>query len=660
MKAILYITRNIFIPVIILAALFSVKGNAQQTRSLNGKQYVQSDSKWYQVEGGKHYEVNTSVITVKMKQDVSLSQANVLNNSQGAQVLRTNILGYTDFKIAIPGDVFQVTQNYINSGLVETAELNAFGEYVATANDTYYSNQWALNNTGQTGGTSDADMDAAEAWNITTGSSSVIVGILDSGTDWMHEDIGFGADTYQNVYLNPGEDAWSDSTNPSTGNNIDDDGNGLIDDWKGWDFYNNNNDSRGPYFHGTHVAGIVSAKTNNSKGIAGVAGGWNTQGARLLIAGVGDDYPDESILDDAILYAASKQAKIITMSLSVPQTSAIDAALASAYLTYGCFIDCAAGNTYGGAVTYPATNQYVVAVTATDHNDSWATYSSKGPEVALSAPGTSIYSTQPGNTYGYSSGTSFAAPQVAGAAALMLSKNSNLTPLQVRKTIEHTSEDKGASGRDDYYGWGRVNAYYALLAVVGPQNFRTTNPNNSNVSLAWDPIPASVLQHYEIERNINSWGWTLIATTTNTSYTDNEFQRNKTGDDFAQYRIRSKTIDNVYSLYSNILTVDGTSFWQQKRYPAAHEMPTEYYLSQNYPNPFNPSTIIRYALPKNSFVTLKIFDVLGKEIATLVNEEKAAGFYDVEFNASHLSSGIYFYRLIAPGVNETRKMLIAK
>lgn len=243
----------------------------------------------------------------------------------------------------------------------------------------------------------------------------------------------------------------------------------MIDDWKGWDFYNNNNDSRGPFYHGTHVAGIVSAETNNNLGIAGVAGGWNSQGARLLIAGVGDDYPDNSILDDAILYAAVKGAKIITMSLSVPQTAAIDAALSTAYNSYGCFIDCASGND-DASVAYPATNQYVVAVGATNDDDArcspsdWGVEngSNYGPELSVVAPGDNIYSTIIGNSYGYASGTSMAAPHVAGIVALLKSVNANLTPAQIKTILEQSAEDKGAAGRDDYYGYGRANAYKAV------------------------------------------------------------------------------------------------------------------------------------------------------------------------------------------------------
>jgi hypothetical protein len=227
----------------------------------------------------------------------------------------------------------------------------------------------------------------------------------------------------------------------------------------------------GKTIHGTLVAGIVGAKTNNGLGVAGVAGGWGAQGARLMILQVGDEAPDGSWLDDAILYAGSKGAKIIQLSLSVPQTAAIDAALAAVSLTYGCLVVGGAGNESGGAILYPATNPYVMAVTATDQNDNWATFSSKGPETSVAAPGANIYSTRPSNGYtNVYSGTSYAAPHVSGIAALNKLINPALTNTQNRDIIQQSADDKGAPGKDDYYGWGRANAYQSVMLTLGTLN----------------------------------------------------------------------------------------------------------------------------------------------------------------------------------------------
>ena len=433
--------------------------------------------------------------------------------------------------------------------------------------------------------------------------------------------------------------------------------------------------------HGTHVTGIIAAKANNNYGVAGLA-----NGCKILVVTISpiNGGTTAACMRAGTDYAAENGARVVNISQGLPASSTVENGID--HNDQVLFV-AGAGNNIG-SVKYPAaySSSYsnMIAVSATDHNDEFATlYSNYGPEINVSAPGghgktldpfdnryppgpDDIYSTFPNYSYGgttnfgYNWGTSMSTPIVSAIAGLMLSKNPNLTPLQIRSTIEHTVEDKGATGRGDYYGYGRVNAYYALLAVVGPQNFRTTNPNNSNVSLAWDPIPASALQHYELERNINGWGWTLIATTTSTSFSDNQFQRNNIGNDVVQYRIRSKTVDNLYSLYSNILNVSGTSYWQQDKKLTIQQLPSEFVLSQNHPNPFNPSTTINYQLPENSYVNIKVFDMIGREVATLVDEYKTVGYHTVQVDGSELSSGVYFYKMVAGKFVSARKFSLTK
>ncbi len=645
MKQSLRFTRNLISLLVAITLSLSLAIQAQSTRTLNSKKYVQSNGKWYQQEGSKQYEVNTSVITVKWKSSTTTSQKTAAISSQGAAVLRSNILGFVDLRVAIPGDVMQIVENISKSGLVESSELNTFGEYVATPNDPYYSSQWYLNQA------NDHDIDMPEAWDLSTGSSSVIVGILDSGTDWAHTDLD------GNIWTNSGEDAWSNPTYPDSGNHVDDDGNGLIDDWKGWDFFNNNNDSRGPFWHGTHVAGIVSAETNNGTGIAGIAGGWGgTSGAKMLVLGVGDYGPDGSILDDAILYAASKGVKVITMSLSVGQTTAIDNALATAYNTYGCFIDCAAGND-GDSVRYPATNQYVAAVSATDQNDNYTSWTNRGSQISVSAPGVDIYSTQLNNTYGYSSGTSFSAPIVAGIASLLYSVNSGLTNAQVKSIIELTAEDKGTTGRDNYYGYGRVNAYKAVQPPSAPQNLSYTNVSG-HPRLSWSAAEWDV-KLYEIWRDLGS-GYTKIAEVNapTTTYDDYDLFISESNPYSAWYYVKAKDLTNLTSTASSSLRV--SYYGVQKEGLEIVQIPSDPTLYQNYPNPFNPSTTIKYSVPEEQFVSIKLFNGLGQEITTIVEGVKQTGFYQMSFDASHLPSGIYFYTMTAGNTVKTQKMILQK
>lgn len=471
-------TKTIFFSICALLIISSV-----QAEIVNGREYQFIDGVWYQIdrESGTSYLVDTTVITAKFKDNVSQEEIEQFNERNGVIMLRTNYGGYSDLLLPPEGDPVEYCYLYDGSDLVELVEPNTIGEYIqqqCIPNDPLLNQQWALHNTGQTGGTIDADIDAPEAWCLETGNASVIIGILDSGSDWTHEDLGLGFDPYQNIYLNPGEDEWIDPNDPTTGNGIDDDGNGFIDDWKGWDFFNNNNDSRGPYFHGTHVAGIAAAKTSNERGIAGVAGGWAGPGSQMMIVGVGDFFPSGAILDDAIYYAALNGAKIITMSLTVGQSQAIDDAIDFARNTMGVLVDCAAGNT-GGPVQYPAKAPYVLAVGASDHNDQKPSWGSYGPRLNIAAPGENILSTTLGNGYVNASGTSMAAPHIAGVAALVRSANPNLTVGQVEDILQQTAGKVGGynynwdptlPGHSQEFGYGRTNVYQAVLFALAYAN----------------------------------------------------------------------------------------------------------------------------------------------------------------------------------------------
>jgi hypothetical protein len=205
--------------------------------------------------------------------------------------------------------------------------------------------------------------------------------------------------------------------------------------------------------------------TNNGMGVAGVAGGFGGEpGTRVLILGVGDNKPSSSALDDAIIYAADNGARVITMSLTVAGSAAIDTAIDYAHDRKGVFIDCAAGNN-GPAVGYPANHSKVVAVSSTDHTDGRSLFSNQGPEVELAAPGEEIWSTRINDSYGKGDGTSYASPQVAGAAALLLACSPDLTNDDVRALLQSSSEDLGPVGKDDEYGYGRLDTLEALKAA---------------------------------------------------------------------------------------------------------------------------------------------------------------------------------------------------
>jgi subtilisin family serine protease len=252
-----------------------------------------------------------------------------------------------------------------------------------TPNDTQYPQMWGLNNTGQTGGTPDADIDAPEAWNSTTGSSNVIVCVIDSGVDYMHPDL------IDNMWRNPGE---------IPNNGIDDDANGYIDDVYGWDFAQNDSDPSDADGHGTHVAGTIAARGNNALGVVGVNWQCKIMACRFLDAsGSGDTY--DAI--DCINYAVANGARILNNSWGGGGYSAsLEAAIVSAR-NNGVLFVAAAGNSASNNDTtphYPSNYAVdnIISVASTTHTDALSSFSCYGATtVHMGAPGSDILSTVP-------------------------------------------------------------------------------------------------------------------------------------------------------------------------------------------------------------------------------------------------------------------------
>lgn len=301
--------------------------------------------------------------------------------------------------------------------------------------------QWGLRNTGQNGGVPGADIHASQAWALTTGNPSVIVAVVDSGVDADHPDLA--------GKLLPGRNFVAGAPDP---NNTDDDAG-----------------------HGTHVAGIAAATSNNAGGVAGVS--W---GARIL--------PVKSLYKDAtgrvigydtwiangIVFAADNGARVVNLSVGGTSASAtITSALEYAY-GKGVFVVAAAGNcgdsnyTANGCTSlnqpfYPAASAHTLAVAATDKQDARASFSTQASYVDVAAPGVSIVSTYFGGGYASMSGTSMAAPYVSGLSALILASYPGYGPDQLARAIVNSADDLGAIGSDAAYGCGRIDAYRSLV-----------------------------------------------------------------------------------------------------------------------------------------------------------------------------------------------------
>lgn len=352
-------------------------------------------------------------------------------------------------------DIEQVLQAYASDANVVYAEPNYIYYYNdKIPDDTRFDEQWALHNTGQTGGTPDADIDAPEAWEIQTGDPSVIVGIVDSGVDLDHPDL------VANLWVNAGE---------IPDNGIDDDGNGYVDDVNGYDFFFGNGDPQDTEGHGTHVAGTVAAVSDNGEGVTGVA--WNVRIMALKTGTQGYIFSDAAI--EAITYAANNGARVTNHSWGCWGASQ---ALGDAFNyadQMGLVSVAAAGNDNTNQEWFPARYDVAIAVASTDHNDVKSSFSNYGFWVDVSAPGSAILSTVLDGQYNHLQGTSMAAPHVAGLAALLFSEHPDWTPAQVRQQIEETADNIVASNRDYEHdlGSGRINAHQALLPAEPRLNF---------------------------------------------------------------------------------------------------------------------------------------------------------------------------------------------
>jgi len=401
---------------------------------------------------------------------------------------------------------------------VDAVEPNYLIPLKTVPDDPEFPKQWPLNNTGQTNGTDDADVDAPEAWDIETGSSNVVIAIVDTGIDYTHEDL------CANIWNNTGEIA---------GNGVDDDGNGYIDDTMGWDFVDASggatdedfvapdNDPMDRHGHGTHVAGIAGAVADNGTGIAGVAGNCKIMPVRAGYKTSSGDGVLESVDSaQAIIYAAENGAKVINLSWGDPQKSnLIDDAIAFAN-DQGALICAAAGNENTSDILYPAAseNTAVMAVGATDANDRKATFSNYGSWVDVSAPGVSIYSLYLNNRYQYMSGTSMATPHVAGLAALLFSYFEDISPVDVKARIIR-SVDVLSDLSEKNCTSGRIDAYTALTAnYVLPYIF-TLNPESAHqgdqITISGDNFgdnqgSGRVRFYPETEADIISWTSSVI------------------------------------------------------------------------------------------------------------------------------------------------------
>lgn len=345
------------------------------------------------------------------------------------------------------------------------AEPNYIVSAIAFPNDPQRADLWGLHNIGQTGRLKDADIDALEAWDIQQGSATVVVGVIDTGIDYTHPDL------KDNIWVNAVE------ANGAPG--VDDDGNGFIDDVRGWDFVNEDNDPFDDHGHGTHVAGTSGAVGNNGIGVAGV--NWRVKLMPLKFLSSGGSGSTADAIE-AILYAASFRVPITNNSWGGGRRSQ---ALQDAIASSGALFVAAAGNRGSSTKMYPAGYdlENIVSVAATDASDQLARFSNfSSTWVDLGAPGVDILSTLPNNRYGVFSGTSMAAPHVAGVAALVLAQFPGTSTAGLKATILN-SVDPNASLQGKTVTGGRLNALKAVGGTETPSSDTVAPASVSNLAV---------------------------------------------------------------------------------------------------------------------------------------------------------------------------------
>lgn len=368
---------------------------------------------------------------------------------KGAELIRPfDRFGMAVMQVKEGGDVIELCKGLNEIKEVEYAEPNLIDTISAvTPNDPDYGLQWHH-----------PLINSPDAWDVETGNSGVLIAILDSGI------------------------AMSGAPPALSHPDLNDTTRFLI----GPDLVNGDAYPRDDNGHGTHVAGLATAQSDNAIGVAGMS--WNN---RVYIVKVFDEFGagSSTLFHDGVVEAvdyavAHGYCCIINYSGSGPASVTKENAIIYAQ-AHNCLVVAAAGNDYGSPVSYPAaysaSYNNVMAVTATDSADNFAGYSNKGPEVNVAAPGTNVYSTMPNyacyltdhwgfsQDYDYMDGTSMSTPLVSGLAALIWSYDASLAPGDIRDAIEDSAVDLGPAGWDQEFGYGRINVGAALEDMVGPE-----------------------------------------------------------------------------------------------------------------------------------------------------------------------------------------------
>lgn len=442
-------------------------------------------------------------------------------------------------------DLDQVEKAYKVLPFVKKVERVGMHSCNSMPNDAQFYKQWHLHRP-----TNDCDIDAPEGWDYETGDEDIIVAIMDSGVRYYHVDLGGSNASYADP-TNVDGNMWVNWTEKNGTPGVDDDSNGFVDDWIGWDFVDGaafahkdedattpDNDPRDFNGHGTHCAGNVGTLNNNGGGLCGVAGGWGNgtaqpggNGIKVMalrigyhtFIGLGVILMDAAA--EAMYYAADNGARIASCSWGSSESGGMPAAV-DYFLAHGGLVFHAAGNDNNDDPDYLDNRGDCISVAATDSNDHKADFSNYGTWVDISAPGTQIwslvhnYNDDEHDYIAAMGGTSMSTPMAAGVAALIWSQNPTWTAAQVRQRLYDTAddiEDNLSPTHKGKMGAGRINAWNAVMTG---ENITVTAPNGAeiltvgdNYDITW--TSAGTSGNVKIELSTNTGGsWTNVIAST--------------------------------------------------------------------------------------------------------------------------------------------------
>jgi len=583
------------------------------------------------------------------------------------------------------------------------SEASPICKIYAAPNDPQYPNQWHLNQA------NDADIDAPEAWNLWSGNPSIIVAIMDTGVKWWHTDLA-GALADENNRNSIKGNMWINTAELNGSAGVDDDGNGKIDDWVGWDFVTGNpeisdvgddydiedNDPRDHNGHGTHCAGNIAAINNNGAYVCSSAGGWgedaagNGNGVKIMALRIGWDdifglgYVGMDFAANAFIYAADNGAKIASCSWGSSENASLTDA--TNYFLYNTtsptgndpllrLIFKAAGNDGNdlgsSSGDYLIDRSEVITVAATDENDARASFSNYGAVVDISAPGNNIVSTSiNSNGYETESGTSMSTPITASTAALVWSYNNALSAIQVKTILFDSADPLSASGM----GAGRINDYNCLTDpdISLPVELRGFEASADN---------HTIRLHWQTQSEVQNLGFNILRRTQSEadfkmigSYKTNPALQGLGNSSFGKdYFYEDSDVGKEQTYYYILEDVDFSGRIRQHG-PVSGKLesslvPEKFALLTNYPNPFNSSTRIEIYINSKTAesypVSLVIFNGQGRKIITLFHGTLKAGNYFYNWNGKNgqgldVSSGIYYGVLSASRFRAYKKLIVLR